>query len=125
MSSTNDQTAQMADAMQSLQRAVGDSSDAFTAAAAYQLTVHAIALALQNAVAQQQQEYALRNAVTAAAARAVLDGKPQEAEAALALADKSFGQSNIARTLDELQTLMARVSEMFNRARGTLDSARE
>ena len=49
------------------------------AAAAYQSIAQAIALSLQNAVAQQQHSNILRNAMTAAAAAAILEGKKDEA----------------------------------------------
>ena len=40
----------------------------------------ALGLAMHNAVAQQQQLYMLQNAVTAAFARAILDGGPESAQ---------------------------------------------
>jgi hypothetical protein len=110
----------IADALRLIDESVMGSSDAVSTAVAYQLMVHAVALAMQNAVTQQQQVYALRNAVTAAAATAILQSKPQEAEAILALADKQLGDGSITRTLVELQTLMTQVLETFNRISATL-----
>lgn len=119
-SMTNSTRNPITDALQLIDDSVLGSSAAFNTAVAYQLMVHAIALAMQNAVAQQQQVYALRNAVTAAATTAILQAKPQEAEAILALADKQLGDGSIAKTLVELQALMAQVVETFNKISATV-----
>jgi hypothetical protein len=54
-------------------------------AAAYKMMAHAVGLAMLNAVANQQQTYILKNAITTATVKATLESNPEEA---LKLADK-------------------------------------
>ena len=63
---------------------------------------HSIALAMQNAVAQQQHAYVLRNAVTSAAAKAALEDDP---ERALELVDSSLPLQEVTQTLRQLKEL--------------------
>lgn len=57
---------QITDAVSQVNEVVGGSSEPQARAMADQVMAHAIGLAMQNAVAQQQQAYILRNAVTTA-----------------------------------------------------------
>jgi hypothetical protein len=70
-----------------------------------QLMAHAIGLAMQNAVAQQQQAYVLRNVMTTAAARAILESSPEEA---LRFARDALCGDDIAQTLERLGDLRSR-----------------
>ena len=83
-------TDQIRDAIAAVDNLLSDANRAFIAAAAYQSIAHSIALAMQNAVAQQQQSYILRNAIVAAAADASVAGKKEEAEELLKLADEAM-----------------------------------
>ena len=56
-----------------------------------------------NAVAQQQQAYILRNAVTTAAARAILQSSPEEA---LRFAREVLSSDDVAQTLERLGEVM-------------------
>lgn len=96
--------AQIADAVAQINATLTGSERGLITAAAYQTVTQAVVLGLQNAVAQQQQAYILRNALTAAAASAILDGKRDDADALLKLAD-SRSQSLSAEIAELLATL--------------------
>lgn len=83
----------------------------FDQAARYQITAHAVSLAMQNAVAQQQHAYTLLNAVTTAAAQAVLEGKIEEAEVAAKLARELLDPDHLVETLTRLHELIDRVEK--------------
>lgn len=74
----------------------------FAQAAAAQAIVHALGLAAHNIVAQQQHGHMLRNALTSAAARAFLEGKREEAEAVLKLAESRLVTVDVAEELGRL-----------------------
>jgi Killing trait len=95
---------QIRDAVAQVQATLAGSEQTVVAAAVYQAITHVVVLALQNAVAQQQHGYILRNAMTTAAAQAILDGKREEAEAILRLAESRLLVPNIA---DEVSALLA------------------
>jgi hypothetical protein len=71
---------------------------------------HAVGLALYNAVAQQQQIYTLRNAVTTAAAKAILDSDP---ERALSFADEALTDRDVVATLSGLREVMQDLTGAF------------
>ena len=73
-------------AIQQVQKLIGEGREPFVAAAASQAVVQALGVALQNAVANQQNCHMLRNAMTTAAAKAMLEGRSEAAEAVLKLA---------------------------------------
>ena len=81
MSEENALNAQITDAVAQINASVNGASAGLVVAAACQTIAHALALGVQNGVAQQQQAYILRNAMVSAASAAVLDGKREEAEA--------------------------------------------
>jgi len=103
MSETSSLNDQIRDAISQVQATLAGSDQSVLVAAAYQAITHSIALSLQNTVAQQQHGYILRNALTAAAAKALLDGKKDEAEALLKLAESRLVVPNIA---DEVKALV-------------------
>jgi hypothetical protein len=83
--------------------------------AAYQMIAHAIGLAMLNAVSKQQQDYILKNAITAAAVKATLESNPEEA---IKLADKMLSDQDTISTLKGLKdvmtdmlTIMAKIKE--------------
>ncbi|MBE1160726.1 RebB family R body protein [Dyella sp. 7MK23] len=82
---------------------VGGSSEALARAMADQVMAHAIGLAMHNAVAQQQQLYMLRNAMTTAAVNAILEASPEDA---LRYASEALPGDDIAQTLERLRALM-------------------
>jgi len=85
----------------------------FTAAVAFQAIAQAVALGMQNAVAQQQHAHMLRSALTTAAARALLDGKREEAEAVLKLAESRTVNPDLGEELTRLQSsLRTALSEL-------------
>lgn len=77
---------QAVQAIQQVQKLIDEGRHPFAAAAASQTVAHALAIALQNAVANQQHCHMLRNAMTTAAAKAMLEGRTEAAEAVLKLA---------------------------------------
>lgn len=108
---------QIADALRQIDASVAGAGRGFVTAAAYQSVAHTIALALQNAVAQQQHGYVLRNALTAAAANALLDGKREEADAILAMAESKVMSRSIADEVGELLTALRAVDDQLRKWR--------
>jgi len=98
---------QITDAVSQINEAVSGSSESQARAMADLVMAHAIGLAMQNAVAQQQQAYILRNAVTTAAARAILESSPEEA---LRFAREALSGDDVAQTLERLGDLMSGVN---------------
>lgn len=82
------------------------------AAMAEQVAALGVALAMQNAVAQQQQLYILQNAATTAMVKAMLDAGPEAAARwaeALARVREAFTPVDIAATLGQLEALLGRL----------------
>jgi hypothetical protein len=95
---------QAVEAIQQVLQLIGDGRHPFAAAAASQAMAHALGIALQNAVTHQQHCQMLRNAMATAAAKALLEGRTEAAEAVLKLA----GSPLVNPTLDfELAQLRA------------------
>lgn len=93
----------------------------FTAAVTFQALAQAVALGMQNAVAQQQHAHMLRSALTTAAARALLDGKREEAEAVLKLAESRLVNPDVSEELAKLQeTLRSALAELRSRVDDTV-----
>lgn len=103
MADQTEVNSQIIDAVTQVNETVGGSSEALARAMADQVMAQAIGMAMQNAVAQQQQLYILRNAVTTAAARAILDSSPEEA---LRFASEALNSDDIAQTLERLSALV-------------------
>ena len=97
---TNDQ---VRDSVRQVDGLLGGQLAPFTAAVAFQALAQAVALGMQNAVAQQQHAHMLRSALTTAAARALLDGKREEAEAVLKLAESRLVNPDVGEELAKLQ----------------------
>ncbi len=76
-----------------------DGDPEFSKALLHQAVSHSLALALQNAVAQQQQQYILRNAITTAAAKSLIESKPEEA---IKFAKESLSDDGIRNTIQQL-----------------------
>jgi hypothetical protein len=105
---------QITDAVAQINASVNGASAGLVAAAACQTIAHALALGVQNAVAQQQQAYILRNAMVSAAAAAILDGKREEAEAILQLAETRLASPDLKSEVESvLQTLRAINEELL------------
>jgi hypothetical protein len=84
-------------------------SGALGRAGAEQLTILMLTLAMQNAVAQQQQLYMLQNAATTALVKGLLEGGPDGASRwgeALQLVREAFSAADIARTLARLKEML-------------------
>jgi hypothetical protein len=94
---------QITDAVAQVNATVGGSSEALARAMADQIMAHAVSVAIQNAVTQQQHVYMLRNAVTTAAARAILNSDPEQA---LRFADEAFKSDDLAQTIERLSALL-------------------
>jgi len=107
----SDATTQIRDAIAEVDKLLAGASRSFLNAAACQSIAHSIALAAQNAVAQQQQSYILRNAIVAAAADAILAGKKDEAEELLKLADSRAVSANLAADIEALLGALRAVDE--------------
>lgn len=97
---------QIRDAARDVFAMLDSQAGSFAQAAALQAMTHAIALGMHNAVAQQQHAQVLRSALTTAAARALLDGKREEADAVLKLAESKLINPDIVEELARLQTIL-------------------
>jgi len=105
---------QITDAVTQVTASVLGSSEAQARALADQVMAHAVGLAMQNAVAQQQQAYILRNAVTTAAARAILASSPEEA---LRFAREVMASDDVAQTLERLGALLGQPNATGSKGR--------
>ena len=94
---------QITDAVKQIQSMINDTSDEFSEAVSQQVTAHAVGLAMQNAVAQQQELYILRNAIVTAAANAIIESNPKEA---MSLAEKVLSGDDIVATISGLKELL-------------------
>ena len=100
---TNDQ---IADSIRQVTSMNLGSEAAVNQAITYQILTQAVGLAMHNAVAQQQHNYMLRNALVTAVAKALLETNPSEA---IKLVDVAFGNDDIEGVLERLHGLMERV----------------
>jgi len=98
---------QVTDSVNQLQATLAGLQQPFAAAAAFQTVAHALGLALQNAVARQQHSYMLRNAMTTAAATALLEGRSEQAEAVLKLAESPLVNPTFESEVGQLQSAMS------------------
>jgi hypothetical protein len=106
---------QVRDAVEQLNASFEGMRSNVSEAAAYQTMAHAVALALQNTVLQQQHDHMLRNALTTAAASSLLEGKRDEAEAVLKLADERLGrQQNLSEEIAKIAQILKSIGEQFN-----------
>lgn len=108
MSETNAVNDQITNAVTQVNRLLAEEGDENSQAMARQVMVQAVAMAMQNAVAQQQQAYILRNAATTAAVKAILDASPKEA---LALVHQKLPGEDVVATLGGLRQLMDELTE--------------
>ena len=75
-----------------------------------QITTQAASLAMMNIVQQQQQLHTLQNAVTAAAAKVMLNSNPQDA---IQLMNEVIKENNITNSLKDLKELMNCIKSWF------------
>lgn len=101
--------AQIAEVAGAVAAALGETDRGLMRAAIYQTIAQAIVLGVQNAIAQQQQADILRNALAAAAASAILDGKKDEAGAIEKLAESPIVTPNLAA---EIASLLAMLQDL-------------
>jgi hypothetical protein len=94
---------QVTDSVAQIQAMVNGSNTEFSHGVSQQITVHAVGLAMQNAVAQQQEQYILRNAIVTAAANAILESNPIEA---ITLAEKILSGDDVISTISGLKDLL-------------------
>ena len=102
---------QVRDSVNQLQETLAGLHQPFAAAAAFQTIAHALGLALHNAVARQQHSAMLRNALTTAAATALLDGRTEQAEAVLKLADSRLVNPTFDAEVGQLQGAVTQLRE--------------
>ncbi|MBX3588420.1 MAG: RebB family R body protein [Ramlibacter sp.] len=118
-SAVNDQ---ITDSVTQVQATLAGMQAPFAAAAAYQTIAHALGLALHNAVARQQHSHMLRNALTTAAATALLDGRTEQAEAVLKLAESPLVNPSLGTELGQLQSAVAQLREEIDKVLKTATS---
>lgn len=101
---------QILDALQQTGATLGASEKDVRRAIAFQMTAHAVGMAMQDAVAQQQRMNTLRNAITAATARLILEADSEHAleaaENAYKLIERMSESADISKTLADLHNLM-------------------
>ena len=104
---------QVRDALRQIDGMLGGQAAPFTAAVTFQALAHAVALGMHNAVAQQQHSHMLRSALTTAAARALLDGKCEEAEAVLKVAESRLVNPDVGEEVSRLQDALGKALEQL------------
>ncbi len=105
---------QISDAVAQLNASFKGMGPSVPEAIAFQAMAHAVALALQNTVLQQQHDHMLRNSLTTAAAASLLEGKREEAEAVLKLADeKPGGRLNLSEEIARIGEVLKSIGEQF------------
>ncbi len=102
---------QIRDSLDQLQRTLVGIQQPVAAGASLQTVAHALGLALLNTVARQQHSHMLRNAMTAAAARALLDGRTDQAEAVLKLAESPLVNPTFEAEVAQLRSALAGLRE--------------
>lgn len=102
---------QVRDSVAQLQASLFGAHQPFAAAAAYQVVTHALGLALHNAVSRQQHSHILRTALTTAAASALLEGRTEQAEAVLKLAESALANPSLDDEIGQLQRAMSNLRE--------------
>ena len=105
---------QIRDAVEQLNESFKGMNPNVPEAIAYQAMAHAVALALQNTVLQQQHDHMLRNSLTTAAAASLLEGRREEAEAVLKLADEKLGgRLNLSEEIARIGDVLKSIGEQF------------
>lgn len=99
----SDAERKIAEAVDEIANEIASGDSALGGEMSEQIKVHAIALAMYNAVAEQQRRAMLRNALAAATARALLESDPKEA---LRLFDMAVTSDDIVEALTGLSQLM-------------------
>lgn len=97
------QNDQVLDAIDQIQQSLTGLAQPVAAAAAFNMVTHALGLALHNAVARQQHSHMLRSALTTAAAAALLDGRTEQAQAVLQLAESPLVNPTFEAEVGQLQ----------------------
>jgi hypothetical protein len=108
---------QICDAVIQVQTLLGTADNSIVKATTLQAVVHIVALALHNAVAEQQQNQTLRLALTTSAAKALLDGKKSEAESILELANSQLVSPDLNSLLGQVRTLVETLSREVERVK--------
>jgi hypothetical protein len=102
---------QITDALNQL-RAILDGADKSSVqVAAYQAFVHVLALAMHNAVAEQQHAHILRMAMTTSAANAILAGRRAEAESILELARSKLVSPDLSDLLAHVRSFVETIND--------------
>lgn len=105
---------QISDGVEQLNGSFWGTNPNVPGAIAYQAMAHAVALALQNRVLQQQHDHILRNSLTTAAAASLLEGRREEAEAVLKLADEKLGSRlNLSEEIAKIGEVLKSIGEQF------------
>ena len=104
MSDTTSINDQILDAVKALNTFSSDETAAFTAGLARQALVQSVVLAMQDAVAAQQRNYLLRQALTTSIAKHALEAS--SAEEAMQIVEPHLAGDDIAKTLKDLSTLL-------------------
>jgi hypothetical protein len=123
MASTSTVNDQITDSITQLQHSLAGMQQPFATAAAFQTISHALGLALHNAVARQQHSHMLRNALTTAAATALLDGRTEQAEAVLKLAESPLVNPTLEVELAQLQAAITSLGAEIQKALSTAKPA--
>lgn len=102
---------QIRDSVAQVQQLLDGMQRPFAAATTFNIVAHALSLALQNAVTRQQHSQMLRNALTAAAANAMLESRVDEANAVLKLAESPLVNPSLDLEIGQLQKVIGGLRE--------------
>jgi hypothetical protein len=97
---------QIADAVRAMDSASFNALGDYSSALARQALTQAVVMAMQNAVAAQQRHYVLRQALTTALARQVLEAAPEEV---MKIVAPHLAGDDIAATLGQLRGLLSEI----------------
>jgi hypothetical protein len=111
---------QITDAVAQVNAAVQGMQVPFATGAACHAIAHALSLALHNAVLRQQHSHILRNALTTAAANAMLEGRMEQGEAVMKLAESPLVNpsldTEIAQLRGAISGLQSEIDNIMNGA---------
>lgn len=114
---------QIRDSVAQMQQLLDGMQRPFAAAVAFNVVAHAMSLALQNAVTRQQHSQMLRNALTTAAANAMLDSKLDEANAVLKLAESPLVNPSFDLEVGQLRDVFSGLREELEKLHTAAASA--
>jgi hypothetical protein len=108
---------QITDALRQLHAILAGADESTIQVAAYLSFVHVVALAMHNAVAEQQHAHILRMALTTSAANAILAGRKAEAEAVLELSRSKLISPDLSALLTQVRSFVETIARELEKTK--------